>query len=85
MPYCSVCMPIGWNGLNMPTEGCSVCMPIVITNFKVRGVKQDSVQYMMMVVVTHIPIECRLLTLMYIDSVMVLARSWSSLPIMVKL
>ena len=31
MPYGS--MPIGWNGLSMPTEGCSVCMPIVITNF----------------------------------------------------
>ena len=50
MPYCSMCMPIGWNGLNMPTEGCSVYMPIVITNFKVRGFKQDSVQYMMKVI-----------------------------------
>ena len=24
MPYCSMCMPIGWNGLSMPTEVCSV-------------------------------------------------------------
>ena len=39
MPYCSVYMPIGWNGVSMPTEGCSVCMPTVITNFEVRGVK----------------------------------------------
>ena len=36
MPHCSVCMPFGWNGLSMPTEGCSVCMPIVITNLKVK-------------------------------------------------
>ena len=39
MPYDSKQMPIGWNGLSMPTEGCSVCMPIVIINFKVSGVK----------------------------------------------
>ena len=58
MPYCSMYMPTGWNGLSMPTEGCSVCMPIVITNFKVRGVRQDSVPYMMKIILTHIPIEC---------------------------
>ena len=39
MPFCSVDMPVGWNGLSMPPEGCSVHMPIVIINFKVRGVK----------------------------------------------
>ena len=33
MPYCSMHMPIGWNGLSMPTERCSVCIPIAITNF----------------------------------------------------
>ena len=43
MPYCSVHMPIGWNGLSMPTEGCSVHIPIVITKFKVRGVKEKMV------------------------------------------
>ena len=59
MPYCSMHMPIGWNGLSMPTEGCSVHMPIVITNFKVRSVKQESVPYIMKVILTHIPIECR--------------------------
>ena len=56
MPYCSMDMPIVWNELNMPTEGCSVHMPIVITNFKVRGVKQNSVPYMMKIILTHIPI-----------------------------
>ena len=83
MPYGSMHMPIGWNGLTMPIEGCSVCMPIVITNFKVRGVKWNSVPYMMKVILTHIPIHVGLLTLMYIDSLMVLTRPWSSLPIMV--
>ena len=34
-------------------------MPIIITNFKVRGVEQDSVPSMMTVMLTHIPIECR--------------------------
>ena len=33
IPYGSMQMPIGWNGLSMPTEGCSVFMPIVIINF----------------------------------------------------
>ena len=42
----------------MPTEGCSVFMPIIITNFKVRDVEQDSVPYMMKVVLTNIPIKC---------------------------
>ena len=51
-------MPIGWNGLGMPSEGCSVHMPIVIINFKVKGVKQDYIPYMMKVILTHIPIEC---------------------------
>ena len=58
MPYSSMHMPVGWNGLSMSNEGCSVCMPIIITNFKVRGVEQDSVPYMM-VIFTHIPVECR--------------------------
>ena len=30
MPYGSMQMPIGWNELSMPTEGCSLHMPIVI-------------------------------------------------------
>ena len=66
MSYCFKCMHTGWNGLSMPTEGCSVHILIVITNFKVRGVKQDSVQCMMKVILTHIPISVGLLTLMYI-------------------
>ena len=59
MPYCSMHMPSGCNGLIMPTEGCSVCMPIIITNFMLRGVEQDSAPYMMKVILTHIPVECR--------------------------
>ena len=39
MPYGSMQMSIGWNGLSIPPEGCSVCMPVVIINFKVSGVK----------------------------------------------
>ena len=44
-------MPIGWDELSMPAKGCSVCVPIAIINFllllifKVRGVNQDSVPY----------------------------------------
>ena len=34
MPYGSVQIPIGQNGLDMPTEGCSVCIPIVIINLR---------------------------------------------------
>ena len=68
----------------MHTEGCSVCIPIVITNFKVRGVKKDSVPYMMKIILTHISISVGLLTQMYIDSLIVLARPWSSLPMMLK-
>ena len=50
MHYCFMYMPIGWNGLNMPTEGCSVHMPIVMTKFKVRGVKQAYVKGFMITV-----------------------------------
>ena len=49
MPNCSMHMPIGWNGLSMPTEGILVCMPTLIINFMVRGVEEDSVQYMTLV------------------------------------
>ena len=34
MSYGSMCMPVGWNGLSMPTEGCSVFMPLVIINLR---------------------------------------------------
>ena len=50
-------MPIGWNGLSIPTEGCSVHMPIII-NSKLRGVEQTSVPYMMKVILTHMSVEC---------------------------
>ena len=58
MTYCSMCMSIGWNGLSLHTDGCSVWMPVIIINFKPRGVEQDSVPYMMKVILTHIPVEC---------------------------
>ena len=58
MPCCSMHMPIAWIGLSIPAEGCSVYMAIIIINFKLRGVEQDSVQYMMKVILTHIPVEC---------------------------
>ena len=58
MPYCSMYMPIGWNGLSITTEGCSMCMPIIITNSKLRGVEQNPVPYMMKVILTHISVEC---------------------------
>ena len=58
MFYCSMHMPIGWEGLSMPTDGCSVHMPIIIFNSKLRGAKQDSVPYMVKVILIHIPTEC---------------------------
>ena len=58
MFYCSVHMPMGWEGLCIPTDGCSVHMPIIIINSKFRSAKQDSVQYMVKVILTHIPVEC---------------------------
>ena len=58
IPYGSKYMAIGWNGLSMPTEGCSVHMAIVIINFKLRGVEQNSVPYVMKIILAHIPIEC---------------------------
>ena len=42
----------------MPTGGCYVHMPIIIVNSKLRGAEQDSVPYMMKVILTHIPVEC---------------------------
>ena len=51
-------MSIGWNELSMPTEWSCVCIPIGITNFKVRGVEQYSVPYVVKVILTHIPTDC---------------------------
>ena len=33
-------------------------MPIIIINSKLRGAEQDSVPYMMKVILIHIPVEC---------------------------
>ena len=42
----------------MHTDRCSECMPIIIINSKLRGAEQDSVPYMMKVILTHISVEC---------------------------
>ena len=56
MPYGYIQMPIGWNGISMPTVMC-VCMPIGRVYFKVRGVKKDSVPYMIKVELNYVPIK----------------------------
>ena len=79
-PYGSMHMHFGWNVLSMPTEGCSVCIPIVIINFKVRVLNRTLSHIRL-----HLPtflLSVGLLTLIYIDSFIVLARPWSSLPMM---
>ena len=50
-------MHIGWEGLGMPSNWCSVHMTTVIINSKLRGTEQDSLPYVMKVILTHIPIE----------------------------
>ena len=39
MFYCSMHMPIGWEGLSMPTDVCSVHMSIMFVNSKLWGAK----------------------------------------------
>ena len=51
-------MPIGWEGLGMPNDRFSVHLPIIIINSKLRGAEQDSVPYIMEVVLNSIPVEC---------------------------
>ena len=55
MFYYSMPIPIGWKGQSMPTDGCSVCMPI---NSKFLGAINDSVPYMVKVILTQISVEC---------------------------
>ena len=57
MPYVYLQMSIDWNGLGMPTIMC-VHLPIRRLYFKARGVKKDSVPYMVKVELTNIPIKC---------------------------
>ena len=63
MPYVYMQMPIGLNGLNMPTNMC-VHMPIQRVYFKARSVKKDSVPDMIKVELTYVPIKGGLFTLM---------------------
>ena len=85
MPYGSMQMPIGWNVLSIPTKGCSVCMPIVIINFKVRVLNRTLSHIRWRFCLPIFLFSVELLPLMYIDSLIVLARPWSSLPMMLKL
>ena len=57
MPYVYLWMPIGWNGLGMPTIMC-VHIPFGRVYFKARGVKKVSVPYMLEVELTNIPVKC---------------------------
>ena len=49
-------MPIGWIGLGM-TIIVYVCMPLGIAYFKTRGIKKNSVPYIIEIVLTYVPIE----------------------------
>ena len=77
MPYDYVQVPIGWNGMNMPTI---MCVPMYIGRvyFKARGVKKDSVPDMIKVELTYVPIKGQLV-FSHVN------RPWSSLPMMLKL
>ena len=55
--YFSIHMPIGWEGLSMPTDGCSLCVPISLLILS-TGVLNRTVPYMAKVILTHIPAEC---------------------------
>ena len=66
-------MPIGWNGMSMPTEGCSVH----VLNRTLSHI------WWRLYLPTFL-LSVWLLTLMYIDSLIVLARPWSSLPIILE-
>ena len=59
MPYVYLWLPIGRNGFGMPTI-MYVCIPIGRDYFKARGVKKDSVPYMVKVELTSIPVKCRI-------------------------
>ena len=77
-------MPIGWNGLSMPTNACSVCMSIgrVISRSGVLIRTLSHIWWRL-----YLPIfilSVGLLTLTWIDSFIFLARPWSSLPMMLK-
>ena len=57
MPCVYLQLPTGWNGLGMPSI---MCVPIAIGRvyFEARGVKKDSVPYMVKIELTNIPVKC---------------------------
>ena len=56
MPCVYLEMPIGWIDLGM-TIIMYVCMPLGKAYFKTRGVKKNSVPYMIEILLTNVPIE----------------------------
>ena len=50
MPSCSMNMPFGWNGLSMPTDGCLCACPLSLLILSSGLLEQDSVPYMMNVI-----------------------------------
>ena len=57
MPFVYLRLPIDCKGLGMSTVKC-VHIPIGRVYFEVRGVKKDSVPYMVKVELTNIPVKC---------------------------
>ena len=51
-------MPIGWNGLNMPSNACSMCMPIGRVNFKVGMLGRILSHISLRLYLATIPIRC---------------------------
>ena len=76
MIYYSMQMSFGWNGLSMATKGCSVCMPIAIIYFKVRVLNRTLSHIWWRVYLPTFLLSEGLLTLIYIDSLIVLARPY---------
>ena len=81
MPYAYLQMPIDWIWLVMPII-VYVCIHLGIGYFKARGVKKDSISDMIKIELTNIPVKS---AIVYPEVVLVLDRSWSSLPTMLKL
>ena len=61
---------VGLCGLSMPKGWCTLCMPIY---FKPWVIKKHSVQYMVYIELTYVPIKCGIVTLMEMDSLTALA------------
>ena len=88
MPYSSMQMPVGWNGLSMPTCPlrnvlCTCPLSWLILRSGVLDMTLSHIWLRLYLATVLLSVE--LLTLMNVDSFTVLARPWSSLPMMLKL